>query len=604
MKRFERLFSLLLVLCLLCAGLSVRAEDAWSEDYYRAMDMTEQLSDEEQVSLDEDCIELMRTYGVDLVLLAVSDDFLDGDAPEYVAEYIYDSCGFGYGTERDAFVAVYNVDSAAVELFCFGRANRRISPEDLRTVEETAPGYAGEYGVWGVLYSVCSNLKLCLGDAADAPQDRDGPSKTGGDGERGAEGMPSWYPKDPRNFPPYHDASAPRVVDVADLFSDEAEARMEARLAGLREELGKDIVVFTDVSSYGLSHAVYAADFYDFNGYGIGPDYEGVCLLICMEEENRGFWTCCTGPVTRALYTEATANELDDVLYEYMTAGEYTAGVEDWIENIRTLYLKGRPFVPDWFPEEGETAARHHDTSSPRVIDDAGLLTPEEVADLTSQAAAISQKYGIDVAVHVTDDRSGGITRQEYSDMYYRVKGLGYGDGFDGVLLSVFQVPGYYGTCRITAEGAGTEKLSEVNETRLNDKCIEKLEDDLFYEAISGWLKDLEHMEKTGRVLPRMGYWITSGVIGLLLGSIVGGIALGSARKKMAAPAAKVTAEGYLADGSLRVRKVEDRFRGTTTSRRYSPRESKSSGGGGRSSYSGSYSGSSGSSHSGSGRRF
>ena len=35
----------------------------------------------------------------------------------------------------------------------------------------------------------------------------------------------------------------------------------------MREELGKDIVVFTDVSTYGLGQDVYAGDFFDFNGY-------------------------------------------------------------------------------------------------------------------------------------------------------------------------------------------------------------------------------------------------------------------------------------------------------------------------------------------------
>ena len=108
--------------------------------------------------------------------------------------------------------------------------------------------------------------------------------------------MPAWYPKDPLTFPYYHDKDAPRIVDTADIFSDEEESSMEARLTELRGQLGKDIVVFTDVSTYGLSQPVYAADFYDFNGYGIGDDREGVCLMICMDPADRGWWACCTGP--------------------------------------------------------------------------------------------------------------------------------------------------------------------------------------------------------------------------------------------------------------------------------------------------------------------
>ncbi|MBR4702601.1 MAG: TPM domain-containing protein [Oscillospiraceae bacterium] len=615
MKKTIRLFALLVVLCLLLGGLSVCAEDAWSEDYYRVIDMTDALSDEERDSLDEDCIALMRAWSVDLALLVATEEDLDGDTPEELADYFYEDCGFGYGSGRDGFMAVYLSDTKTMEIYCYGNASRRLSAGDLRLIEESAPDYEEEYGLWGVLYSVCSYLDSLLEDAQQNGQttavpgtgegeETSSPAKQGGGVARGAAGKPDWYPVDTQNFPFYHDETAPRVVDDADLFSASAEARMEERLSELRRELGKDIVIFTDVSAYGLSHAVYAADFYDFNGYGIGPDYEGICLFICMDPADRGFWTCCTGPVTRDLYTEGAANALDDVLYEYMASAAYTEGVEDWIENVRTLYVKGYPFVPEWYPEPGETVERFHDTSSPRVVDDAGLLTPDQVSALTAQAAAIAEKYGMDVAVHVSDERSG-ITRQEYSDMYYAVKGLGYGDSFNGILLSVFQMPGYYGTCRVTAQGAIQEKLTEVNLDRLTEKCTGTLEGDKPYQAIRTWLKDVEHLAKTGRVPQSKGYWIGAAVIGLLGGSIVGGIALGIARKKMAAPAEKKTAEAYMVPDTLSVRKLEDRYTHTTTSRKYSPVQSKSSGGGGGgSSYSRSYSGSSGRSHSGSGRRF
>ncbi len=615
MKKTIRIAVLLLALCLLLGGLSVRGEDAWSEEYYRVIDLTDTLSETEMEDLDGDCIDLMRAHGVDLALMAVTDEVLDGDALQDVAWSFYEDCGFGCGPDRDGYVAVYLADAGSMEIFCFGNAERRLSSDDLRFIADNAPGYEEEYGLWGVLYSVCSYLDSFLEDAqGGSSPDLPEPDRSGGAslpagqteaGARGAAGKPDWYPADPQHFPPYHDADAPRVVDTADLFSDAAEARMEARLAELRRELEKDIVVFTDVSSYGLTRDVYAADFYDFNGYGVGPDFEGICLFICMEEGNRGFWSCCTGPVTMALYTEGVANAMDDALYEYMAAAAYTEGVEDWIENVRGLYLKGDPFLPDWYPGLGETLVRYHDADSPRVVDDAGLLTPEQVSSLAARAAAIAEKYGMDVAVHLSDDRAASISRQEYSDAYYAAKGLGYGDGYDGILLSVFQVPGYYGNCRVTAGGAVRDRLTEVDRERMTEKCIDVLGKDQPYEAVRAWLKDVEHLAKTGRVLPKPGYWLAAAVIGLLLGAIVGGIALGIARKKMAAPAEKRTAAGYMLAETLAVRKLEDRYIYTSTSKKYSPVQSRSGGGGGGGgSYSRSYSGSSGSSHSGSGRSF
>ena len=37
----------------------------------------------------------------------------------------------------------------------------------------------------------------------------------------------------------------------------------------IQKDYNIDLVVFTDVDSYGLSHAVYSADFHHFNGYGV-----------------------------------------------------------------------------------------------------------------------------------------------------------------------------------------------------------------------------------------------------------------------------------------------------------------------------------------------
>ena len=39
-----------------------------------------------------------------------------------------------------------------------------------------------------------------------------------GDGD---PALPAWYPKDPLSFPFYHDEKAPRVIDIADIFSGE-----------------------------------------------------------------------------------------------------------------------------------------------------------------------------------------------------------------------------------------------------------------------------------------------------------------------------------------------------------------------------------------------
>lgn len=599
MKRHIRFLALLAALCLLLAlGASAEGEESglWSEEYYRVLDSADALSDAEVESLDEECIKIVSTYHVDLALLTVTSEKQEEDSLEDWAREAYEYCSFGYGGGKDGFMAAYNTDTEELVLLCFGNAASRVDPDYREFILSSAPGYRAEHGVFGVLYAVIRHTANYL---------EQHPEAVPGNGRGGTAGKPVWYPDDPADFEKYHDPDAPRVVDTANIFTAAEKSAMEKRLGEVRAELGKDIVVFTDVSSYGLGHAVYSADFYDFNGYGIGDEYEGVCLFICMDPEDRGFWTCCTGPETRGLFTEEYANQLDDRLYEYMKAGDYGEGAADWIENFRQLYRTGMPFPPEWYPADGFT--RTHDASAPRVVDELGLLSPTEKDALAAQAKAISDKYGIDVLI-LTAKNASSLYSWEYDELYYACFGYGFGEDYDGVMLSVQEDRYGLQSFDLTAFGAQRDKLTYLYKSRIGDKTGAKFRSQGAYAALRQGLKDIAHLEKTGRVARTWSYWAWIAVLGAAVSAVFGGICLSAAKSKMAVPAVRESAGIYLDRNSVRIDRVTDDLVNTTTSRKYSPVERSSGGGGGSSgggsSYSSSYSGSSGTSHSGSGRSF
>ncbi len=605
MKKLTRSLALLCALFLLLSLGAAAEGEEWSEEYYRIIDYTDELSDAEIASLDEDCIAILSEYHVDMALLAVGAEDLGEDSLESWAREEYEYCSFGYGSNRDGFMAAYNADTEEVVILCFGNAESRMDADYRAFICLSAPGYREEYGLFGVLYAVIRHTQNYLADHPVEGTVSPTAAPAGQNGRGGTEGKPAWYPDDPTHFEKYHDPDAPRVVDVADIFTGAEEAAMEARLREIRAELGKDIVVFTDVSAYGLGHAVYSADFYDFNGYGIGDEYEGVCLFVCMDPGDRGFWTCCTGPETRGLFTEEYANQLDDRLYDYMVAGDYGDGAADWIENFRNLYRTGMPFPPEWLPEGGNFT-RTHDAAAPRVVDDLGVLTEEQIRSLTEEARALSDKYGLDVVVHTALNKTS-LYNSEYNELWYACKGYGFGEDYDGIVLTLLR-QGDYGTyVYADGYGKGVDRLNALNQQRLEDKSRNKYLDDGEYDGLRQGLKDLRHVLKTGRVARTAGYWGWIGILGAFVGSAFGGIALSGAKRKMAVPKLKQTAGDYLEGDSLRIQDVQDQYLNTTTSRKYSPVERSSGGGssgGGRSSYSSSYSGSSGTSHSGSGRSF
>lgn len=152
-----------------------------------------------------------------------------------------------------------------------------------------------------------------------------------------AHTLPDWYPENINSFEPFNDPEADRVVDNADIFSATEEKEMRELIAEISAASGKDIVILTDTSSYGVEHRVFAADFYDFNGYGMGDSHDGIIIFICMDPMDRDWQTVTTGSAI-AVYTERVANKLDDALFEYLSEGRYAEGVTDWIYNVGALY--------------------------------------------------------------------------------------------------------------------------------------------------------------------------------------------------------------------------------------------------------------------------
>ena len=640
-----RIAVILIILAMLVPFLSyfVRADGLWSEEYFRANCTTEDLSEAEQTSLDEDCLSFLETYHLDISLLALkNEETSDGDLSA-TAEGYYQSCNFGYGEGKDGFQMIWNLDTDEILIVPFGTAAERVPESYLTYTAQSVISYKEEYGVYGPMYATYKMLANYLdahgteaasgessGEESAAPESggetQSGSSETesGGSGnepagashdpsERVGEGsdMPAWYPKYPDEFPFYHDENAPRIVDDADILTEEEEAALEAFSSQIRSEIARDIVIFTDMSTHGLSRAVYAADFYDYNGYGCGEGYDGVCLFVCMDPDNRGWWCCCTGPNTEDAYTEDIANQIDDILYEYMKAGRYGDGFMDWMANIRRYFRNGSPYTEDWLAD-GTAGTEPVGEAASRIRDDADILTEEEIAALSEKAAGIRAKYGVDVVVSTsrcpTKDSGYGITRSAFAEKYYNTFGYGLGEDRSGIELIVFRRPEYNPYCKVAYYGAAAEKLTEAGDKRLTSRCDGVLGSDQYYRAIDEWLDQSDHVLRTGRAPRKMSSWIFVTALEVLAGVIVGAAALGRAKRKMETPEIRVNADAYLVKDSLRVREVENRFLHTSVSKQYSPVERDSSSGGssssGRSSYSSHYSGSSGRSHSGSGRSF
>ena len=426
-----------------------------------------------------------------------------------------------------------------------------------------------------------------------------------------ASDKPAWYPESTVGFQFYNDASAPRVVDEADLFTDEEEAAILRAIEEKSARGGADIVVVTADKAYGMSHREYAQAFYDYNGYGFGSGRDGILLFICMEPGNRGWWTTATGSLDPSvssgpvLYTEAAANQLDNALYTYMVSGRYAEGVLDWVGNVGTWLVYGTPFAPIWYPtvEEQANWVREKNASAPRISDSAGWFTKSEANSLEKTAAGIAESYGVDVVIH-TARSDCGMGAANYAKAFYQYGGYGLYNDFSGVLLVMFEEDSSY---VLYAEGDVPSVLGD-------DEAVERLlsgSESAAAKAGSAaagaeeYLKTLDKALKTGKVPKGAGAWIMSGVFAALAGLLSGTVSRSSASASMKTIHTAFDSNDYLVDGSFKVNGGRDVFVGVTTSRVYSPANQKNAAPPAQqSAYSSGQSSSTGSAHSGSGRKF
>ena len=112
----------------------------------------------------------------------------------------------------------------------------------------------------------------------------------------------------------------PRIVDQAELLTPPEEASLEVSAGEFRDTYGLDIVVLTVDSLNGNTISAYADDYYDYQGYGMGPDASGLILVVAMAERELYISTCGEG-IYR--FSDKELDEMIDGTATKLSQGNY-----------------------------------------------------------------------------------------------------------------------------------------------------------------------------------------------------------------------------------------------------------------------------------------
>jgi uncharacterized protein len=131
------------------------------------------------------------------------------------------------------------------------------------------------------------------------------------------------------------------VYDEASLLTKSEIEEIEAEASALSESHNMDIVIVTTEDAQGKSSRAYADDFFDYGGFGVGPDYDGILFLIDMD--NREAYISTSGKGIKYLTDERIERVLDEVFDSGLSDGDYYGAVRGFLSGTQRYLEAGIP---------------------------------------------------------------------------------------------------------------------------------------------------------------------------------------------------------------------------------------------------------------------
>lgn len=143
-----------------------------------------------------------------------------------------------------------------------------------------------------------------------------------------------------------------RVFDYAGLMSESEIAGLEEMISGLRTAYNMDFVVLTSNDAPAGGSMAYADDFYDYNGFGTGAEWDGFLYFIDMNNRVPTISTC--GLMIRYV-TDSRLSALLDTAYTYLAEGQYASSASVTLSQLEGYIREGIPSDQYNYDDQGNT---------------------------------------------------------------------------------------------------------------------------------------------------------------------------------------------------------------------------------------------------------
>lgn len=134
-----------------------------------------------------------------------------------------------------------------------------------------------------------------------------------------------------------------RVMDMADLLTDSEEETLIETLDEISIRQSMDVVVATTNDLEGFSVQEYADILYEQCSFGYGADYDGLLLLISMEDRDWYISTCGYG-IT--VFTDAGISYIGKQIKPDLSEGNYAAAFQQYAALCDTFITQAKTDAP------------------------------------------------------------------------------------------------------------------------------------------------------------------------------------------------------------------------------------------------------------------
>lgn len=143
----------------------------------------------------------------------------------------------------------------------------------------------------------------------------------------------------------------PRVVDEADILSSDELSKLQSLLDEISERNDCDVVIAIAESLEGMTVQEFADDYYDYNGFGMDQDDDGIVLLLSMGEREWAFSTCGYGIDA---FTDATLEYIEEKILPYLREGDYYGAFITYAQEADVALIHARTLETDSNLTNGE----------------------------------------------------------------------------------------------------------------------------------------------------------------------------------------------------------------------------------------------------------